>query len=494
LAKLLPIIDRMRSLLLTPDQVTERFGDTEVNAFVSRAYEKYEQELAKNNAQDFPALMHNAYRLIKAFPTIGNKYRRVYRYWCVDEFQDTNDAQYQFVKELITPSHSNLFVVADDDQIIYQWNGASHERLMAFTADFQPKILQLPTNFRCPPEVVQIANNLIQHNLARSKDKSPIVAEKQSFGDADGVALLSFVNDDLEAKGIAHHVETHTSPQSERIAILARSKRILEKILVALHLAGIQARIVQRRDDFESAHFKWMTAVLRQSISRSDERNFAKLIGAFNAMFHLELSDSDLVAQAKSSHGDLLRLWCAAVDVPIFPIDARTAASNVKKLLVDASNYNEFSTWAVNWLKGIQSTEDQDAFSKFEEDRRAWIGLRSDITQAVGRQAGLEEFLRELDMRSKEPPTGMGEISLMTIHAAKGNEFERVYLAGMAEDILPSFQSKKAGPQSIEMEEERRNCFVAITRASKALTLTYANQYGNWSRQPSRFLREMGLI
>lgn len=130
----------------------------------------------------------------------------------------------------------------------------------------------------------------------------------------------------------------------------------------------------------------------------------------------------------------------------------------------------------------------------FEEDQRAWKDLFSDISGQVGRQAPLDTFLQELDLRSKEPPIKAGVVPLLTIHGSKGNEFPHVYLLGLAEDVLPSFQSKRAGDRSPQMEEERRNCFVAITRCMETLTLSRADKYNGWDKTPSRFLGEMGMI
>ena len=128
-----------------------------------------------------------------------------------------------------------------------------------------------------------------------------------------------------------------------------------------------------------------------------------------------------------------------------------------------------------------------------EEDRAAWVALLRSIGQTIGRDAPLEQFLQELALRSKEPPVGPETVRLMTIHGAKGKEFDHVYVVGLAEDVLPSFQSLRSGENSAEMEEERRNCFVAITRAREWLCLSYADRYRGWQKQPSRFLTEMGL-
>ena len=135
-----------------------------------------------------------------------------------------------------------------------------------------------------------------------------------------------------------------------------------------------------------------------------------------------------------------------------------------------------------------------EKFPGYCDDQRAWQDIYREILVSVGSAPTLEAFLHGLDLRSKEPPADPSSITLMTIAASKGKEFDHVYVMGLVEDQLPSFQSKKAGDQSPEMEEERRNCFVAITRAKETLTLTYAQRYFGWPKQPSRFLTEMGLI
>jgi DNA helicase-2/ATP-dependent DNA helicase PcrA len=151
-----------------------------------------------------------------------------------------------------------------------------------------------------------------------------------------------------------------------------------------------------------------------------------------------------------------------------------------------------FRNFIVGFLDELPP-EGGDDTTDIDEDRAAWSGLVRSIGQAIGRDAPLEQFLQELALRSKEPPVGPNTVTLMTIHSAKGKEFDHVYVVGLAEDVLPSFQSLKAGEQSAEMEEERRNCFVAITRAREWLWLSYADQYRGWAKQPSRFLTEMGL-
>jgi DNA helicase-2/ATP-dependent DNA helicase PcrA len=140
------------------------------------------------------------------------------------------------------------------------------------------------------------------------------------------------------------------------------------------------------------------------------------------------------------------------------------------------------------------SKMDIDADVDLAEDLAAWGELARDISSHIGKDAPLEQFLQELQLRSKEPSPKPNTVTLMTIHSAKGREFECVYLIGLAEDVMPSYQSKQKGDDSPEMEEERRNCFVAITRTKECLVISYAARYRGWAKKPSRFLREMQLV
>jgi DNA helicase-2/ATP-dependent DNA helicase PcrA len=138
--------------------------------------------------------------------------------------------------------------------------------------------------------------------------------------------------------------------------------------------------------------------------------------------------------------------------------------------------------------------KDPDAESDLAEDMAAWKELTRDIYGHIGKNAPLDQFLQELQLRSKEPSPKADTVTLMTVHGAKGKEFDFVYVIGLAEDVMPSFQSRQKGDSSPEMEEERRNCFVAITRTKECLVLSRATSYRGWTKAPSRFLLEMGLL
>jgi DNA helicase-2/ATP-dependent DNA helicase PcrA len=165
--------------------------------------------------------------------------------------------------------------------------------------------------------------------------------------------------------------------------------------------------------------------------------------------------------------------------------------------LADRLDFRAFATHAFAWLDGMQENapDTADDFTEYADEKATWNDLISEISSQYGvDQVTLHLLLQELDLRSKAPKPPTGAVPCFTIHASKGMEFGHVYLVGLVEDQLPSWAAVKKGDYSREMQEERRNCFVAITRTEDTLTLTYSERVQGWLKQPSRFLREMGLI
>jgi DNA helicase-2/ATP-dependent DNA helicase PcrA len=218
-----------------------------------------------------------------------------------------------------------------------------------------------------------------------------------------------------------------------------------------------------------------------------DRRALEALTGAFNRWFGTEVTVEEVVAQSDVTSRSFLDEWADAVSA-VGLVEASQIAALAAKFGREPSQFRAFMATSV---ERFPTTE--DITSDTAEDLAAWKDLTRAIGQSVGRDAPLEQFLQELALRSKEPPITGQTVTLMTIHGAKGKEFDHVYLAGLAEDVLPSFQAIREGEASAEMEEERRNCFVAITRAREWLCLSYADTYRNWQKAPSRFLTEMGF-
>lgn len=498
-ANTLPVIQRLKGDLVRPEECGARFTDPEFLERIGLVYKHYEAQLRRLNALDFNSLILEAHTLLSRFPAMAKHVRRIYRFICVDEFQDTNPAQYALLKTIAGDEFRNIFVVADDDQIIYQWNGASHERLGQFVKDFAPEMLQLPVNYRCPPAVVDLANKLIQRNFRRTADKAPLVAAKVE-DTTDRVRVLGpFGDSEDEAAGVAKDIASNHQGHLDSVAVLARNRRLLEGVAEKLRAKDLPHRIAQRKDAFESTPLVWLDAALLLASSSADARHLEPLSGAFRQVSGIEVPASLAIDEAATRRIGLLQAWTGLARQRANGNPACTLLDSVERYLVTARDVSGFAGEIFGWFDSLSVEKRTEAdpgaehFVLYEEEKAVWRELAREIREACGSGISLDAFLQELQLRSKETPPKPGEVLLSTIHAAKGKEFAHVYLVGMVEEELPSFQSCKAGDDSLEMEEERRNCFVAITRTGEMLTLSYAQHYRGWPKKPSRFLREMGV-
>jgi DNA helicase II / ATP-dependent DNA helicase PcrA len=489
----LGLIDRMKTMLIEPKDAASRLTQTAEVQAVARTYEAYEDELRRLNVLDFNSLIFEAHRLFSSFPAIAVRYRRSYPYWLLDEFQDTNDAQYRLIRAMAGQDFENVFAVADDDQIIYQWNGASFRQIQRFRADFRPQLIQLPTNYRCPPAIVAAANRLVVYNVQRTEAKKPLVAGKTDLKlpEHEHIQLRTFDSDETEAEEIAKEIAARGKSQWSQTTVLARTRALLERMQKALQAVQVPAVIAQRRDDFLSAEVRWLVACLVQTVRPLDRRNMVVLIDAFNRFAETQVAVDQVLSDAEASGAAYLEVWAetakretgdASPRLKLIDAASRLEPASAKKIVDEI--LAEFGRQAAG------SDPDPD----LAEDLAAWREISNDIGKHFGRNITLDEFLQQLQLRSKDPSPQPNTVALMTVHGAKGREFDFVYLIGLAEDILPSFQSCQKSDGSPEMEEERRNCFVAITRAKESLILSRAKTYRGWRKQPSRFLVEMGLV
>jgi DNA helicase-2/ATP-dependent DNA helicase PcrA len=158
------MIQRLKSRLVLPEDAHHELSDPVTSNRIALIYAAYESQLREHNALDFDSLILRTYELFRRYPAFAKRYRSVYTHICLEEFQDTNTGQYGLLRALTGDRVSDLFVVADDDQVMYEWNGASRERIDALVSDYGASVLQLPLSYRCPAEIVSIANSLIQHN------------------------------------------------------------------------------------------------------------------------------------------------------------------------------------------------------------------------------------------------------------------------------------------------------------------------------------------
>ena len=497
--RVLPLIDVLKTRLVSSEQAEDWLVEGNVVTLetarrTARVYRLYEDELRRANALDFNSLIFGAYKLF-GYPGLVRHYRTVYRYWMIDEFQDTNDAQYKLLRRMAGDDFRRVFAVADDDQTIYEWNGADVRRISTLVEDFDCEVVQLPTNFRCPPRIVEAANRLIVYNTRRRGSKRPAKsAPRNRSTGRQQIQCSVFETDEDEAAGIAAEIGRQDIASRGRTLVLARTRALLESIYEALKAEDVSAAILKRRDDFASPQMRWLVACLKQLHRPLDRHNMAVLLKTFDcfAARPLNLDLDELVSRSTAEGAAYLTVWTHAARAA----DPSAPDAGIVDAISDlAAGETKHDTAIQRILELFETADNGD--ESVADDLSAWRRLSSEIGSSLG-SAPLDRFLQEVELRSKEPVPPPGAVSLATIHSAKDLEFDIVYLTGLAEEVLPSWHSVKdgngdQGNGGAALEEERRGCFVAITRTKKQLILSRAREYRGWPKQPSRFLKEMRL-
>ena len=480
-------IDKLRQGLVTPERTAARFTNATFGEHVARVYKIYETALKAENALDFDGLILEASRLVYKTPVVADRLRRIYPYWMIDEFQDTTPAQYRFLGYLADGKQSNVVAVGDDDQIIYQWAGASYQQIVAFRKDYSPTLIELIENHRCPAEVVAAANRLVRHNAQRTADKQLTRAAKAQRGTVIGERV--FVDDAAECSGIASEIAGLGETAWGEVAILGRYKWQLDAMLAELRRQGVKATILQRRDRFLSPYLNWLQAAVDQVTRPSDKRMFRLLVVTAERIAPTGIDADLLRGEAEALGLSAAEHWAGKMRSSGV-IAAAELGHIVEDLARARVHWRPVVRRAVEFLKQA-ATVDGRLSDDVVEDLAAWDSCLRDVRGQKGDEPSLEDIIHGLALRSKEPPRQGGTVTLMTIHGAKGLEFDRVYVVGLAESVLPSWHSQQAGDQSPEMEEERRNCFVAITRTKDVLVLSHAERYRGRACAASRFLAEL---
>jgi len=489
-ARWIKVIDGLKSSLVSVEKTAARFSDPATGALTTRIYRIYEDAMRARNVLDFNGLILETCRLVGTVPAIAGRIRRTYAYWLIDEFQDTSPAQYMLIRMMAGDEFKNVFAVADDDQIIYQWAGASYRQIEKFRNHFHPELIQLVQNYRCPAEVVEAANLLVAHNTQRTPDKTPIVATRAS---ATGtIEARVFATDVEERDELVRKIAAAGTETWGRTAILARTRQILETVLQTLRSAGVKAVLAQRRDRYVSPQFAWLQALLDQALRPTDRLVFKVLVNAANRFANTTFDPAILVAEAEAAGRTYLEHWSMAIESASDPL-GKVIGGFARRLVQSRDQWKQVVAEATPALIANGSAGD-GVVSDADEDKLAWDACVREIRTEKGGEPELSEIVQGMSLRSKEPPHDPNAVLLLTVHAAKGLEFDFVYVMALAESFMPSWQSTKKGDASPEMEEERRNCFVAITRTKQRLHLSWAAKYGSWNKEPSRFLREMKFI
>ncbi|MEZ4298899.1 MAG: ATP-dependent helicase [Polyangiaceae bacterium] len=495
LRKLWIEIGKLKRRLVPPEEVPKATVLDGIPLGV--AYAAYDRTLRLYNAYDFDDLIFGTYRLLASAPRIAAHYRRMYKYVVIDEAQDTNAAQYGVLQMLCGDAHRNVMLVADADQSIFQFQGATTDNLLRFEQDFSAKRVAMSQNFRCAQTIVEVANRLIEKNPKRITAGEVMTAGVLAKGD---VTATSYPNEAAEARAVCAlvsrlfksgleaewvYADESRSLDPEDVCILGRTRYALDGVLSELAANNIPYQFsTGRKRLFETAHFRGLDAAFRHILNPKDQL-------ARRALFEIIRERArKLGIDEKSLGADLLRSVISHATYPASAILAPMA-----RLLVDPSALDAAIDGIVEAARGA-SVEDERERALIGTDAGAlsrwWEQFSRRTPKAEWTIGG---FLADLALLNRSGLDGPG-VRVLTIHAAKGLEFRATILVGMNEDTFPDYRSVGSAE---ELAEERRNAYVALTRAERMVHLTRPrSRVMPWGdsriQRPSRFLQEAGIV
>jgi len=495
-ADVLNAISRAKNELLGPEEYRQQARGP-FEKIVAAVYSRYQTALAENRALDFDDLINKAVQLLASRPDILQKWQRRWRYILVDEYQDINDAQYRFV-HLLASGHRNICVVGDDDQSIYGWRGANVTLILRFHHDYpEAKVVYLEQNYRSTKKILECANAVI----CRNQDRAP---KKLWTANPDGedVVVYGAVNETEEAEWAAWVVSELVS-QGRRygdVAILYRTNAMSRHFEEALMEARIPYRIVGGVRFYDRAEVKDIVAYLRAAHNPSDNVSTQRIL--MRPPRGIGEKTAALVRQLAAAHGISLLEACRRLSQDgAMRAAARHALADFVELMEYMAAQSERAsvsamarlaaekTGYLAWLRASSSAEQLSRAENVEE----FVSLAAEYEERHP-EARLPDFLEYIALMSDIDEAGEigNQVALMTLHSAKGLEFPAVIIAGLEEGMFPHERSLGS---PAEEQEERRLCYVGMTRAKELLYLShcrYRTIYGTRvAMMPSRFLADL---
>lgn len=494
-------ISNAKNALLLPDAYArEASGYYEQQ--VAKIYDAYQKKLQANNAVDFDDLLLLALRLLQENPAVREKYQRKFDYLMVDEYQDTNHAQYLLTK-LLAAGHRNICVVGDADQSIYGWRGADIQNILDFEKDYpDAKLVKLEQNYRSTQVILDAANAVIDNNSGR-KPKNLWTAN----GNGSEIVYYQANDERDEARYVIENMQKLQLNEGAKLgdmAVLYRTNaqsRVFEEMLIK---SGIAYTMVGGTKFYERKEIKDALAYLRLLYNPHDSLSLLRIINVPRRGIG-DATLARLQEYANASGQSLFEVVTNAADVPglasrfankldelselLFELMGEAADVPVKQLLDDV-------LLKTGYLEELQSSKDPQDESRVE-NLKEMLSVTEEFAvkcERNGEEPTLENFLADVALVADIDDAELGEeaVTLMTLHSAKGLEFPNVFLVGMEEGIFPHSRTLM---DENEIEEERRLCYVGITRAEKHLFLSNARTRTIYGRTqyytPSRFLQEV---
>jgi len=474
--------------------------DAGYNYFVKQSakiFDLYEKHCQANDLVDFAGLLVKSYELLKNNQSLLDQYQKRFHHILVDEFQDTNRIQYEWIKLLHKQNH--IFCVGDDDQSIYGWRGARIENIQKIENDFKPiKVIKLEQNYRSTGNILSASNALIA--------KNPNRLEKSLWtqsGDGELINVFNARSEIEESRFVVSEVENQFNQgrNLSECAILYRSNaqsRVFEESLIYRNIAY---RIYGGLRFFERAEIKDAMGYIRLIENTSDNIAFERIVNFPTRGIGLSTIEK-IRSHASENHTDFFKSSIAIIEsLPARASNALQAFINLIEAISDSSKNLTLSEKVDSILmqSGLMSHYANDKTDKAGSKRENLDELVTAATQYAHEEDNemneTQGFiaLATLDSSGDSNKRNQDSVQLMTVHSAKGLEFPVVFLVGLEEDLFPSRQSK----DEQKLDEERRLCYVGMTRAMNTLTLSYASKrfiHGNsFYSMPSRFLDEIPI-
>ena len=486
------LIDRWKNRGWTASQVDAGESEAFAAGRGAELYRQYQERLRTLNACDFGDLLLHMLVILRSHSDVLEAYRNRFRYILVDEYQDTNQAQYDWLRLLAEPRR-NLCVVGDDDQSIYSWRGAEVANILRFEQDFPgAKIIRLEQNYRSTSHILAAADGLIAHNAGRLGKTLWTDA-----GEGEKVQVIGVWDGPEEARRVGEEIEAlgRDGRTFDDAAILVRAQfqtREFEERFIAI---GLPYQIIGGFRFYERAEIRDAIAYFRLIQSPADDLAFERIINTPKRGLG-DKAVATMHQRSRQSEEPLLIAAAQLLDSDELTSQARRSLGN---FVGDLGRWREMATTLPHPELARIVLEESGYTAMLQADRSAEAAGRlenlAELTRAMEEYESLRAFLEHVSLVMDNDDARTGEkVTIMTIHAAKGLEFDTLFLPGWEEGVFPSQRSLDEGGLA-SLEEERRLAYVAITRARRRCTILHASNrriYGQWTSSiPSRFLAEL---
>ncbi len=489
-------ISNAKNALVGPEEYASRVASF-YDQTVADAYALYQRRLFASNAVDFDDLLMLTVDVLQRFPEAKERWAKTFRYVLVDEYQDTNHAQYVLL-QLLTSEHGNLMGVGDPDQSVFSWRGADIRNILEFERDFPgTRTIALEQNYRSTNAILNAANAVISHNRERKEKRL-----WSELGEGEPVRVLEVEDEHAEARFVAAEIAglVEFGSSLSEIAVVYRTNaqsRVLEDVLVR---QGVAYQVIGGPRFYERAEVKDVIAYLQAIDNPYDAVSLTRIankprrgVGSTSLARLQTLADGEgsslwealgradeaglataSLRAVQSFYGLLQSLMAGAMELSV---------SELVERVLERSGY-------LDALEAERTIEARGRIENLEE----LVGVAREF-EAAAEEPSLSTFLQEISLYSDQDALrgdeGGGQVTLMTLHSAKGLEYRAVFMIGVEEGVFPHARSLEEG----SLEEERRLCYVGMTRAKERLTFTHASRRSLYGRTdanlPSRFLDEL---